>query len=138
MINFTPISWVIDKHMNDWYKKCKSCQSVRNNLPTAMLHPWSWPDRPWMRIYVDFVGSFLGSMFMIVVDAHSKWLEVITEKILGVLCNLFSVYRLPEQLVSDNGLQFTSSESELCMRANGIKHIQTSPYHPASNGPEGL
>ena len=72
------------------------------------------------------------------VDAHLKWLEVITEKILGVLRNLFSVYRLPEQLVSDNGLRFTSSESELCMRANGIKHIQTSPYHPAFNGPEDL
>ena len=93
-----------------------------------------------MRIHVDFAGPFLGSMFMIVLDAHLKWLEVIpmksttTEKTLEVLRNLFAVYGLPEQLVSDNGPQFTSSEFELCMRANGIKHIRTSPYHPASNG----
>lgn len=51
---------------------------------------------------------------MIVVDAHSKWLEVIpmksttTEKTLEVLHNLFAAYGLPEQLVSDNGPQFTS------------------------------
>ena len=77
---------------------------------------------------------------MVVVDAHSKWLEVFpmstttTEKTLEVLRNLFASYRLPEQIVSDNGPQFTSHEFELCMKANGIKHIKTSPYHPASNG----
>lgn len=53
---------------------------------------------------------------------------------LEVLHNLFTSYGLPEQLVSDNGPQFTSSELELCMRENGIKHIKSSPYHLASNG----
>lgn len=59
-----------------------------------------------------------------------------TEKTLEVLHNLFTAYGLPEllQLVSDNGPQFTSSEFESCMRANSIKHIWTSPYHPASSG----
>ena len=47
---------------------------------------------------------------------------------------MFARYGLPEQLVSDNGPQFTSTDFELCMKANGIKHIRTSPYHPASNG----
>ena len=57
-----------------------------------------------------------------------------TGKTLEALHNLFTAYRLPEQLVSDNGPQFTSSEFEWCMRANSIKHIWTSPYHPASSG----
>ena len=30
--------------------------------------------------------------------------------------------------------QFTALEFELCMKANGVKHIKTSPYHPSSNG----
>ena len=34
----------------------------------------------------------------------------------------------------DNGPQFTSDEFATFAKANGIKHIQTSPYHPASNG----
>ena len=46
---------------------------------------------------------------------------------------MFARYGLPEQLVSDNGPQFTSAEFESCMKANGVKHIRTSPYHPASN-----
>jgi len=57
-----------------------------------------------------------------------------TEKTLEVLRNLFAAYGLPEQLVSDNGPQFMSSEFEVCMKANSIKHIRTAPYHPASNG----
>ena len=77
---------------------------------------------------------------MVVIDAHSKWSKVYptttttTEKTLEVLCNLFASYGLPEQIVSDNEPQFTSHEFELCMKANGIKHIRTSPYHLASNG----
>ena len=41
---------------------------------------------------------------------------------------------IPEQLVTDNGSQFTSREFMKFMTNNGIKHIKTSPYHPSSNG----
>ena len=57
-----------------------------------------------------------------------------TEKTLGVLRSMCARYGIPEQLVTDNGPQFTASEFELCMTANGVKHIRTSPYHPSSNG----
>ena len=61
------------------YTKCSCC------------YPWSWPDQPWKRIHIDFAGLFQGSMFLVVVDSHSKWLEVIpmtstaTEKTLKAL-----------------------------------------------------
>lgn len=41
------------------------------------LHPWPWPAAPWQRIHIDFAGPFEGRMFFVVVDAHSKWPEVI-------------------------------------------------------------
>ena len=75
---------------------------------------------------------------MVVVDAHSKWLEVIpmssmtTEKKIAVLRNLFAAYGLSEQLVSDNRPQFTANKFSDFMKANGVKHILTVPYHPAS------
>ena len=79
-------------------------------------------------------------MFFIVIDAHSKWPEVIpmTSTTAGCtireLRKLFAAHGLPEQIVSDNGSQFTSAEFASFMKANGIKHIQCSPYHPSSNG----
>ena len=107
----------IDQHIEKMVQNCGACQSVRNKPATALLHPWSWPDRPWRRIHVDFAGPFQGSMFMVVVDVHSKWLEVFpmmtttTEKTIAVLRNLFSSYRLPEQLVSDSQASRTETIS---------------------------
>ena len=77
-------------------------------------------------------------MFLIVVDAHSKWPEVIqmssttSSKTIDVLRTLFARYRLPEQVVSDNGTQFTSDEFAQFLKSNGVKHIRTASYHPSS------
>ncbi len=55
-------------------------------------------------------------------------------KTIEVLRTLFSRYGLPEQVVSDNGPQFTSDEFAQFMKSNGVKHIRTALYHPSSNG----
>jgi len=79
-------------------------------------------------------------MFLVAVDAHSKWPEVevmkttTTTKTLEALRKMFAAYGLPEHIVSDNGPQFVSEEFSAFMRMNQIKHIRTAPYHPASNG----
>ena len=82
----------------------------------------------------------MGRMFLIAVDAHSKWPEVVEMKTttaaqtIVVLRKMLSAYGLPEQLVSDNGPQFVSAKfNEFCTE-NGIRHIRVSPYHPSSNG----
>ena len=130
----------LDKDIETVAKTCTFCQVNQSNPAQAPLHPWVWPDQPWKRIHVDFAGPFLGHMFMVVVDAHSKWPEVFTmtstssEKTIEVLRSLFSRYGLPEQIVTDNGPQFTSAEFSDFTKGNGIKHIRSAPYHPASNG----
>ncbi|RWS01071.1 uncharacterized protein B4U79_06255, partial [Dinothrombium tinctorium] len=50
---------------------CIECQRVQN-LPPRLVHPWEWPTTPWQRLHLDFAGPFMGSNFLIVVDAHSK------------------------------------------------------------------
>ena len=50
------------------------------------------------------------------------------------LRKLFATQSLPEQLVSNNGPQFKADEFGLFMRNNGVKHIKSAPYHPATNG----
>ena len=130
----------LDKEIESCAKRCDHCQAVKGRPPPAPLHPWIWPDRPWQRVHLDFAGPFCDKMFLICVDAHSKWPEVIemskttANRTIVELRRLFSAYGLPEQIVTDNGPQFTSDEFSLFLRTNGVKHIRCSPYHPASNG----
>ena len=135
------IWWIgLDKDIESLGKSCESCQAIKSNPTAAPLHPWVWPDTPWTRIHVDYAGPFLGKMFFLVVDAHSKWPEVFimksttSQSTIEALRSLFGRYGLPEQLVSDNGPQFTSGEFLHFMRSNRIKHIRSPTYHPASNG----
>ena len=78
--------------------------------------------------------------FLVVIDAHSKWIDVeIVNSTSAVstiikLRSLFATHGIPEQLVSDNGSGFRSEEFKQFTTQNGIKHIFTSPYNPSSNG----
>lgn len=67
------------------------------------------------------------STFPLVVDAYSRWLEMIpmtstiSLKTTEVLPSLFARYGLPEEVVSDDGPQLASEEFAKFMKQNGIK-----------------
>ena len=88
----------------------------------------------------DFVGPLEGRMILIVVDAHSKWSDVIPMKsataltTVQTLQTLFSRFGVPESIVSDNGPQFVAVEFQEFCKRNRIRHILIAPYHTASNG----
>ncbi|XP_061151222.1 uncharacterized protein K02A2.6-like [Syngnathus typhle] len=130
----------MDQQIEELAKSCPSCHRVRNNPPLAPLHPWEFPQGPWHRVHIDFAGPVEDRMFLIAVDAHSKWPEVAimrsttAEKTIEKLGELFSRVGSPAQLVSDNGPQFVSQEMAVFLQANGVQHIKSAPYHPATNG----
>ena len=121
-------------------KNCQQCQQNRKSPPAVPMQTWEWPAQPWSRIHIDYAGPFQGKMLLVVVDAHSKWIEVsivnsATSAItIQKLRSMFATHGLPRVVVSDNGSVFTSSEFQQFMIKNGINHIRTAPYHPASNG----
>ena len=51
--------------------ECETVSSQMNRKlpPEAPLYPWEWPHK------LDYAGPFLSKMFLMVVDAHSKWIE---------------------------------------------------------------
>ena len=130
----------LDKNIEECSKACPACQSTKNLPAKAPLHPWTWSSIPWERIHADFAGPFLGKMFLVVVDAQSKWPEIIVmssttaARTITALRELFARNGIPNQLVSDNGQQFVSEEFKQFLANNGVRHIRSSPYHTASNG----
>jgi hypothetical protein len=131
----------IDSDIEQLSKSCTSCAVNRDNPAVAPLHPWSFPEKPWQRIHMDLAGPFLGSMWLIIVDAFTKWPEVFrlgkdstSANVISFVRETFSRFGLPETIVSDNGPQFVSSEFESFCVKNGVRHTTSSAYHPRSNG----
>ena len=130
----------IDAEIEGWVKRCEPCQVSRPDPPKAPVQSWESTQSPWSRVHVDFAGPFQGQLFLIVVDSQSKWLEVVptstvsTRATINALRKLFATHGLPDTLVSDNGTAFTSAEFKEFVTKNGIRHIRSAPFHPATNG----
>lgn len=130
----------LDKDIEQMAKGCTGCMYSQPDPQSSPLHPWTFPEKPWQRIHTDYAGPFMNRMFLIVIDAHTKWAEVIpttsttSSATMDILTTIFARFGLPTQLVSDNGPQFTSEEFKSFLRHNGIKHITSAPYHPSTNG----
>ena len=81
---------------------------------------------------MDYAGPLLGKLFIVLIDAHSKWIEVeplesaTTKTTVAKLRKQFSTYGIPEKLVSDNGSVFASQEFTDFVKSNGIDHIKNS------------
>jgi hypothetical protein len=74
------------------------------------------------------------------VDYHSKWVEVgftssiTSATVIEFLFSVFSREGFPEEVVSDNGKQFTSAEMEEFFKERRIVHRVTAVYNPQCNG----
>ncbi|KAJ8349133.1 hypothetical protein SKAU_G00277220 [Synaphobranchus kaupii] len=130
----------MDMQVEETVKACETCQRSRHAPPKAQLHPWEWTTKKWSRLHIDFAGPFQDKTFLLVVDSHSKWLEVSmvssmsSSAVTSALRFLFATHGLPDVIVSDNGAAFTLAEFKEFAKRNGIRHVTTAPYHPSSNG----
>ena len=85
---------------------------IASKSPTTTCTLWPNTDYPWQRINADFAGPVDNLYYLIFVDSHSKWPEVLqckkptTDCTIGFLHELFARFGV----VTDSGTQFTSSE----------------------------
>ncbi|GFU95935.1 uncharacterized protein K02A2.6 [Trichonephila clavipes] len=130
----------IDNDIEEAAKNCVDCAIYKADPPKPKVHYWEYPSMPWERIHVDFAGLIFEHTYFLIVDAHSKWLEVYpmkvttTKKTIECLRDSFARFGLPRVLVSDNGSQFTSYEFQRFMHKNGVRHKTSAPFKPSSNG----
>ena len=90
---------------------------------------------------MDICGPFPGGEFILVaIDYYSRWFEmgilfsITSAKVIGLLERWFASHGIPEVIVSDNGVQFTSQEFRNFMSVNGVVHRKVTPYSPQANG----
>jgi transposase InsO family protein len=130
----------IDQDIEHHVTSCNACQKNRRTEPEVPLFSWSVPSEAWSRVHVDFAGPYEGFTWLIMVDAYTKWLEVLkmtTTTATATIAKLREVYArtgFPRVMVSDNGPQWIAEEFKQYCRGNSVKHITSSPWHPRTNG----
>lgn len=129
----------IDIDIENWCKCCKACQSMQNRKDESELSSWPKTNRPFERVHIDFY-ALQGKSFIILVDTYSLWLEVCSMKrttaqdVNEKLRKVFSVFGLPDEMVSDNGPPYNSKEFAHFCKMNGIKLSHSPGYSSQSNG----
>lgn len=130
----------MDREIEDITKNCIICLQNRKNPEKTKLTVWPQPPTVWHRLHADFLGPLYNKMYLVVVDAYSKWPEafvmsnITAQKTIQVFKSLFIRYGYPFHLVTDNGPTWTSEEFRNFCNLVGVKQSFTPPYYPATNG----
>ncbi|XP_050065498.1 uncharacterized protein K02A2.6-like, partial [Aphis gossypii] len=126
----------IDSEIEGITKGCKECLIFSDSPPKSVLHNWPWPEGPAQRLHLDFLGPVKGMMFIVILDAYSKWvfvkrmLNITSNSTIMVLREYFATWGIPTKLVSDNGPSLCSAEFDSFLKNNGVFHIKTAPLTP--------
>ena len=131
---------VVARHWPRDWKLYIRVQWLSEKFKKSYKNPSTSAGTAWKQLHADFAGFFYNSIWLILVDAQTKWPEVIqmksttASKTIEVLRSLFSRFGILRELVSDNGPQSISEEYKQFCEQNGIWCILVAPYHPSSNG----
>ena len=137
----------MDRMVEDAIRHCSACQTSDKVTRThnTPLQSVPLPDGPWQKIGIDITGPFdpnkpSQKYAIVAIDYYSKWpevafvSEVTTHTVITFLTQLFAREGLPTEIVTDNGVQFVSSEFENFLKELGISHCKASLYYPRANG----
>lgn len=130
----------LDNDIEEMVGQCQPCMEMAKAPVKTELASWPIPNGPWQRVHADYMGPLSDKMYLVLVDAYSKWPEVFrmnsttasaTVEKIAECCGRFGSMLT---LVTDNAPNFKSSVVEEFCSRNNIKHITSPAYHPQSNG----
>ena len=132
---------------------CRSCLSdvcqkttAKGSVPRVPLGDMPLIDMPFRRVAVDLVGPILppsekGHRYILtLVDYATRYPKAVpftnieTEAVAEALLDMYSHLGIPEEVLSDLGIQFVSKCMKEVSRLLSIKRLTTTPYHPICNG----
>lgn len=114
-------------------KKCEPCNKSRLSPPKAAIIEYEPAKHIFELVHVDFFvhlgvicrfffGPFTSKMFLVLLDACSKWPEVLEVQLvtasvtIDALRTIFTRFGVPNQIVLDNGTQFSSDKFSFFLR----------------------
>ena len=118
-------------------KSCLACQENGRDEPKQPAIYSLPPSHAWHTVAVDFFGPFEGIYLMVLYDLLSRYplvsiLNAIQcSFVKALLRELFSMFGINVDLISNNGPPFNSSEFSVELN---FHHRRITPYWPQANG----
>ncbi|KAL5517830.1 hypothetical protein EMCRGX_G003454 [Ephydatia muelleri] len=137
----TAVYWPrIDTDIMNQCQRCSTCAEHRNLPAKAPNHPWMVPEKPWSRLHLDHAINFMGTNWLVLIDAYSKYpcihpvSSTSSKATTELLEQDFAHFGYPHTIVTDNATSFVSVEFQAWCKERGITHLTGALYHPATNG----
>ncbi|KAK3545222.1 hypothetical protein QTP70_002064 [Hemibagrus guttatus] len=133
--------------VKEYVESCDTCAQswTSRQIPLGLLEPLPTPRQSWSHMAIDFMTDLPSSKgynsILVAIDRFSKACQLVPLKGLSVAMetamtlfhHVFHIYGLSENMVSDQGSQFTSRVWRAFCTYLGINVILSSCYHPQSN-----
>lgn len=129
---------------------CDVCKETK--APNVTLRPPMGKQvvvgSPWQRLYIDLLGPYPRSKagnisLVIVLDQFSKFVllkpvrKADASTIIRFLeSDVFHMFGVPEEILSDNGVQFLAKDFKSFLSKNGVSHMTTATHSPQANASE--
>ncbi|KAI8517626.1 hypothetical protein Bbelb_036430 [Branchiostoma belcheri] len=134
------VYWIgMYKEIEKIVQTCRTCQKYQNSQQKEEMTPTETPSRPWKKVGADLF--YLNQKwFLLVVDYYSKFPIVKTLKSLKASTvtqafkGIFAEQGIPDEVICDNGAQFTSQEFRQAAEEYGFRITTSSPYYPKGHG----
>ena len=134
----TSVFWYcINQDIDVMIPQCSVCQhNQKSQQKEPIIHIEA--EEPWKVIGTNLL-QWKGKGYIIVVDYFSsypiirKLSSTTTLSMINSLRAIFSEYRVPDTVISDNGTQYTSEEFRAFSQCYGFAHIFSSPNHKQAN-----
>ncbi|KAI2646921.1 hypothetical protein H4Q32_027367 [Labeo rohita] len=118
---------------------CKHCNIHKPSQNKEPLITTPLPDLPWQKLAADLC-EFKSRHYLIVIDYFSRWLEILelpkttSDTDIQKLKGIFTRFGIPEQLMTDNGPQFSAEQFRHFAAEYDFHHVTSSPHFPQANG----
>ena len=125
--------------IKNYVSTCETCREYEQGQVKETIMSPETPDRPWQRKAADLF-EFERRTYLVTSDYYSDFFELEHLRSPSSVCVIrklkahFARHGIPEQLVTDNGAQFTSRDFLKFSRDWDFEHLTSSPHHSQGNG----
>ena len=118
--------------------KCSICTKERHQPPEPLM-PSKFPSLPWLKVGTDLF-YWKNTCYLLLVDYYSRYIETAklanesSTEVISHTKSIFARHGIPQEVVSDNGPQYSSIQYKKFSTEYGFLHTTSSPRFPQSNG----